>query len=136
MKMRNGFAGLMLLSTLLGAWADPVVIVNPKVTVKLSDAEVKNLYLGAAKGLPDGTSIVLLAVKSGPTRDEFMTKVLGRTETQYRAVWSRLMFTGTGQPPKEIESDDEVKRLVAHNPNLMGFIDSSKLDDSIRDASK
>lgn len=127
---------VLLAAWALPIWADTVVIVNPKQATKLTPSDIRNIYLGNKKSFPDGNTAIPLSIKDGKSREQFMSGVLGKTEGQYKALWSRLMFTGTGQPPRELESDDEVKKVVSSNPNVIGFIDSSKLDASVRDASK
>ncbi|MDE2593141.1 MAG: phosphate ABC transporter substrate-binding protein [Burkholderiales bacterium] len=136
MRTDKRLISVLLAACLSPVWADTVVIVNPKQTTKLTPADIRNIYLGNKKSFPDGTTAIPVTLKDGKSRDQFMAEVLGKTEGQYKALWSRLMFTGTGQPPREVESEDEIKKVVAVNPNIIGFIDSSKLDASVRDATK
>lgn len=127
---------VLLAASLSPVWADTVVIVNPKQASKLTPSDIRNIYLGNKKSFPDGSTAIPVALKEGKPRDQFMADLLGKTEGQYKALWSRLMFTGTGQIPRELDNEDEVKKIVASNPNIIGFIDSSKLDTSVRDATK
>lgn len=136
MRTDKRLISVLLAAWLLPAWADTVVIVNPKQAAKLTPSDVRNIYLGNKKSFPDGSTAIPLTVKEGKSREQFMNDVLGKTEGQYKALWSRLMFTGTGQPPREVESEEEVKKVVAVNPNVIGFIDSSKVDATVRDATK
>jgi hypothetical protein len=41
------------------------------------------------------------------------------------------MFTGKGNPPKEV-SADEMLQLVADNPSTIGVIDHAKVNSSVR----
>lgn len=136
MHTNKRLISILLAACLSPVWADTVIIVNPKQTTKLTTSDVRNIFLGNKKSFPDGSTAIPVTLKDGKSRDQFMAEVLGKTEGQYKALWSRLMFTGTGQPPREIDNEDEVKRVVALNPNIIGFIDSSKLDATVRDASK
>jgi ABC-type phosphate transport system substrate-binding protein len=48
------------------------------------------------------------------------------------AHWSRIVFTGKGQPPKAVGDDSQVKEAVAKDKSLIGYIDSSALDSSVK----
>ncbi len=105
------------------ACADIVVIVNPNNPVNLSSEEIKNIFLGKSKYFPDGKPALPIQLKEGSQGYEtFAEHVLQKNDNQLRAYWSRLVFTGRSTPPKEIESEAEVVDLVAHNPNLIGYV--------------
>ena len=57
--------------------------------------------------------------------------MLEKNDSQLRAYWSRVVFTGIGKPPSEHGGDVEIRKLVADNPNVIGYIDKNKLDDSV-----
>ncbi|MEC5218006.1 ABC-type phosphate transport system substrate-binding protein [Actimicrobium sp. GrIS 1.19] len=65
-------------------------------------------------------------------RDDFYQKATGKTGVQVKAFWSKQIFSGKGQPPKEVGDSAAVKGLVANNPNLIGYIDKSALDGSVK----
>lgn len=70
--------------------------------------------------------------ENSPVRAEFNDKALGKNASQLKAYWSRLIFTGKGTPPKESGNDADVVALVAQNPNMVGYIDESALNDSVK----
>jgi hypothetical protein len=43
-----------------------------------------------------------------------------------------MVFTGRGQPPREAASDAAVRRMVADNPSMIGYIERAALDPSVR----
>ena len=43
-----------------------------------------------------------------------------------------MVFTGRGQPPREAPDNTAVKRMVADNPAMIGYIERSALDASVR----
>jgi len=46
---------------------------------------------------------------------------------------SRLvMAIGKGTPPKELENDSEVIKMVAANPNTIGFVSASAVSDDVK----
>jgi len=65
-------------------------------------------------------------------RASFNGGVLGKSESQYSAFWSKLVFTGRGTPPESVSSQEEMLQLVATNPNTLGFIDESLVTDAVK----
>jgi ABC-type phosphate transport system substrate-binding protein len=116
------------------AQADVVVVVSAKSAVgSLTADEVSQLFLGKIGTFPSGSLAVPIDQSEGtPARGEFYTKVTGKDAAQVKAYWSKLVFTGKGQPPKEVPGNAEVKKLVADNPNMIGYIDKSAADGSVK----
>lgn len=113
--------------------ADLAVIVSAKRSpVKMTQEDVSKIFLAKTTTFADGSRALPVDQTSGtPLRDLFNAKVLDKSDGQLKAYWSRVVFTGTGTPPKEVGGDNEVKKLVADNPNLIGYIDKTKLDSSV-----
>jgi ABC-type phosphate transport system substrate-binding protein len=116
------------------AVADPVVVVSSKNLVKLlSKSEASDIFLGKTNRFPDGTQAIPIDQTEGTAgRDEFYAKFTGKSAAQVKAYWSKIIFTGRGQPPKEVANSNEVKKTIADNPNTIGYIDQSAVDASVR----
>lgn len=110
--------------------ADVAVIVHPDNGAALTQKNITKIFLGKAKKFPGGGTVLPVTQKG--VRDEFNEKVLGKSSSQVKAHWSKLVFTGKGTPPQELGSDDEVKALVAKNPSVIGYIDAASVDDSVK----
>jgi hypothetical protein len=65
-------------------------------------------------------------------RDDFYQKVAARTPALMKAYWAKMIFTGRGQPPRELPTSEAIRRQVANNPALIGYIDKSALDASVK----
>jgi hypothetical protein len=70
--------------------------------------------------------------EGSPERDRFYAKITGKTPAQVKAYWSKIIFTGRGQPPKAVPTDVDVKKFVAANAGAIGYIDAALLDDTLR----
>ncbi|MES2117322.1 MAG: phosphate ABC transporter substrate-binding protein [Pseudomonadota bacterium] len=114
--------------------AEVVVIVSARNPVKaLSGEQAADLFLGKSADFPNGLHAVPIDQNEGsPVRDVFYLKTSGKAPAQMKAHWARMLFTGRGQPPVESGDNAAIKRLVAENPNLIGYIDRSALDPSVR----
>ena len=51
---------------------------------------------------------------------------------QLNAYWSRLIFTGKGEPPKKVADNTDVLALVAANPNIIGYVDASAVNSTVK----
>jgi len=117
-----------------GAQADVVVIVSVKnPTRQLSAEQASDLFLGKTGDFPNGAKATPLDQSEGSTvRDIFYLKNSGKAPAQMKAHWARMLFTGRGQPPVESGDSEAIKKLVANNPGLIGYIDKDALDSSVR----
>ncbi|GBG13327.1 uncharacterized protein NMK_0873 [Novimethylophilus kurashikiensis] len=111
-----------------GAQADTVVVVGTKSPASnMSKEQVADVFMGRATNFTP-----LDLPESSPVRDEFYSKVTGKSAAQAKSYWAKLSFTGKGTPPKEVPNSAEVKKEVAENPSLMGYIEKSAVDGSVK----
>jgi ABC-type phosphate transport system substrate-binding protein len=105
---------------------DIVVIVNPAAKA-ISKDQIADLYLGRSGGLTpiDQTAGSAIYV-------QFYKQATGRDAAQVKAIWSRILFTGRGLPPKQLPDSAAVKQAVAANPNAVGYIEKSAVDASVK----
>ncbi len=114
--------------------AELVVIVSAKspVTVLRAD-QVADIFLGQSARFPEGGEAVALDQVIGTSiRDHFYGKVAAKSPPLLKAYWTKMIFTGRGQPPREVNGNAAVRKMVAENPNLIGYIDKSMLDASVK----
>lgn len=116
------------------AAADLVVIVSAKSPgMALRADQVAGIFLAQDARFPNGADVTPLDLPVGsPLRDLFYQKVTAKTPALARAYWTKMVFTGRGQPPREINSSVAMRKLVAANPGFIGYIDSAALDDSVQ----
>jgi ABC-type phosphate transport system substrate-binding protein len=127
-------AALTLLLNSLAMADTIVVIANPKAGFdSLSLAETRQLYLGKNRRLPDAqTAMPVMPHEKSATRIDFERQVLNRDPKQSRAYWAQMIFTGRGTPPRQLDSDEQVKQEVAANPQAIGYIKGRALDKSVK----
>ena len=134
--LKNMCSGVFLTGLVLACatsvQAGVVVMGTNSGVTRLSQAQVAGIYLGKVRDLPSGGVAITAITANGSVKDDFLDKVLGRTEQQARATWARLMFTGGGSGPKEIGSASDMKKLVATNPNVIGTLDKADVDATVK----
>lgn len=118
-----GFAAVVFGAT---AQADIAVIVSAKNSARaMSAEEISQIYLGKSNALKPLDN-------AQKVRGQFYSKVTGKDESQIKAIWSKLIFTGKGMPPKALASDAEVLKAVAANANTIGYVEKSAVDSSVK----
>ncbi|MDF3036818.1 MAG: phosphate transporter substrate-binding protein [Paucimonas sp.] len=133
-NIRNAVLGLALGMSACPGFAEIAVIVSAKSPISsLRVEQVAPLFLGQSSVFPNGVEAVPIDQSVGaPVRDVFHARVTRKSGPLLRAHWSKLIFTGRGHPPKEAPDDAAVKKLVAENPNFIGYIDKDAVDASVK----
>ncbi|MEI6146771.1 MAG: phosphate ABC transporter substrate-binding protein [Methylococcales bacterium] len=129
------FLNTSLLLSIATAQSDPiVVVVNATSPVtKLDKEQVANLFLGKSSSYPDGSAAVPIEQTDGaPAHDEFHKSVTEKSASQLKSYWSKMIFSGKGTAPKEVASNAELLKLLASNPAMIGYIDKTAVDKSVK----
>ena len=139
--MKTLMTALLTVAWLGVAWSsraaaadDVVAVVSAKSPIAgLNASQVADIFLGKTNRFPDGTLAVPVDLpEESPAREKFYAEYAGKSPAQVKAHWSKIIFTGRGQPPKQLGSGAEAKKFVAENPNAIAYIDSKLVDNSLR----
>lgn len=133
----NHFRTLLLtafLSTSFSTFSETAVIVSASNgNASIDKNTISKIFLGKTKSFPDGSQALPIDQDDGTAaRDSFNSNILGKSASQLKSYWSRLIFTGKGTPPKQSGNDAAIKGLVANNPNMIGYIDAGSVDGSVK----
>jgi ABC-type phosphate transport system substrate-binding protein len=114
--------------------AELAVIVSARSNISvLSADQVAEIFLFQTNRFPNGSEVVPIDQDLGsPLRNEFYSKVTHRTPALVKAHWARLIFTGRGQPPAEVDGNAAMRRMIAENPGMIGYVERTALDPSVR----
>jgi ABC-type phosphate transport system substrate-binding protein len=115
------------------AEAEVVAVVSSSSPVTtLSKNQVADIFLGKTVRFPDGRRVVPIDQAEGTVaRDEFYIQYTGKSAAQLKAHWSKIIFTGRGQPPRAVANSSEIKAQLAGNPNAIGYIERNSADDTV-----
>lgn len=126
-------AGLLLAVSLPAPARAEVVAVAGKGVPEMTREQLADIFMGKTATLPGGGAAKPVDLpESSSAREEFYTRVTGKTAAQVRSVWSRLAFTGKGALPPQMGDSAEVKRHVAATAGSIGYIDRSAVDDTVK----
>ncbi len=139
MKLRKIFASAVLLATTAASVnAEVAVIVSrDNQNAKLDQELISRIFLGKVSSFPNDVEAIAIDMKKGSDiRNEFGESFLEKTPSQLNTYWSRLIFTGRAKPNQEVDSAEEMKKLIAKNPNMIGYIDVKDVDKTVRVVAK
>lgn len=137
MKFKKIVSSLALVAIVMSTAvsAEIIVVVNNANDGVVTKNDVSRIFLGKMKSFTDGGSVTPVNISSSNAlRGEFNKKALKKSSSQVKAYWSKLVFSGKGTPPKELDSDAKIKAFVSSNVNAIGYIDSKNLDSSVKAA--
>ncbi|MEV4779944.1 hypothetical protein NHH82_29080 [Oxalobacteraceae bacterium OTU3REALA1] len=121
-------SALAMASFALSASAETVVIVSQKnPATRMFSEQASQFFLGKSTLFTP-----IDQAEGSPIRADFYRKVADKDAAQVKALWSKLVFTGKGTPPKEYAGNAEVKKAVAADPKAIGYIDKSAVDDTVK----
>ena len=115
------------------AIADVAVVVHPTNDSTFDEGTIKKIFLGKTKSYTNGRSAILISPSNTDIAvEEFNSKVLGKSNSQVKAYWSKILFTGKGTPPQEMDSNGAVISSVASNPDAIGYVDASAVTSDVK----
>ncbi|MES2089584.1 MAG: hypothetical protein V4532_06355 [Pseudomonadota bacterium] len=122
---KHAVIAAVLYTTALASQAQ-VVIMGPNAAPITKD-QLANIYLGRSfelkpVDLPEGSAL----------REQFYKKATDRDQSQIKAVWSRIVFTGKGQSPIVLNDASAVKKAVVSDSKAIGYIDKSAVDSTVK----
>ena len=118
---------ILAVVTVAGVRAEEIVVIVNLAAAPITKDQIADLYLGRT----DAWTPIDQAVASR-IYVEFYKKVTGRDSAQIKAIWSQILFTNRGVPPKQLPDSTAVKKAVAANLKAVGYIEKSAVDASIK----
>ncbi|MEC9483855.1 MAG: hypothetical protein UMU75_11155 [Halomonas sp.] len=114
--------------------SDIVLIANPDIQLEsLSRDTARAIFAMRQRTLPNGQAVsVFVLPDAHPVHARFAKSLLDVYPHQLRLAWDRAVFSGTGQAPNRVSTQDEVVERVASTPGGLGYIQRGYVDDSVR----
>jgi ABC-type phosphate transport system substrate-binding protein len=130
--MKILFVLIVFISTTLNA-IEFSIIVNPASSIdNITVNELKAIFLSKLKTLPDGTRAKPVEIAITNFKAEFYNSIAHKSEVELRSYWATLIFTGTGRPPKQMNSYEQLIKYVSSTPGAIAYIANIKTNKSVK----
>ena len=134
MMMKPWIICLLLVLTVGVSHAQVIIITNKSVNeAKLTKAEIQKIFLGKENQWPDNTKIHVVNLKNEEVHKAFLEEYIGRSATQYKNWWKKMLFTGKGEPPEEFDSVEALVEFVSKTKGAIGYIDTSPENENVKE---
>ncbi len=110
------------------ARADIVIISHKNVSeTALSKDYVQDIFLGKRVQWQDNSTIHVFVLKDPDIHEQFLKQFIHKSESQWKAYWKRMVFTGRGLPPKSINTEAELIDVVGKTAGAIGYVSTEGL---------
>lgn len=103
-----------------------LIIAHSKVPEEsLSRATISDIYLGKKTKWENEHTIHVVMLKEGALHEAFVKNIVGTTPAKLKNYWKKVVFTGTGTPPKIFKTEKELIEFITENEDTIGYISAS-----------
>lgn len=115
---------ILLLCVVAGAaCAEDVLVANPSVPIEAIDQPtLRDLFLGRRTTWPNGLRVVVVLQRNSGSNQR-LARELGKTPQQLINWWKRLVFTGEGSMPEQVDNGEDLIARVASVPGAIGWVE-------------
>lgn len=109
------------------------VIISPDVKQEAVTANVlRAIFSMRLKTWSDGKLIRVYVLPDDHELHQIFSKeTLNVFPYQLRATWDRLVFSGTGQAPTTVSSNEEMLQKIASTPGSIGYLKTTFINDDV-----
>lgn len=126
---------LTLLSLLAVTLQAQAITVISNASVDRSELELKDvraIFTMKKRLWSDGQPIqVYVLSPEQSSHREFCKNVLGVFPRQLQSIWHRLVYSGTGQAPIELSSEQEMIDVISSTKGAIGYIKQENANENI-----
>jgi hypothetical protein len=110
------------------------IVVNRSVpAAPYSLADTRAVFTMQQRFWPNGEPIKVFTLSdNNPVHKDFVKNNLDMFPHQLRRVWDRMIFSGTGIAPIQLDSEQEMIEKIANTPNAIGYLNSRAIHEKIR----
>lgn len=112
----------------------PTVIVHQDTDLKtLPLNHLRAIFMLRVKHWPDGTPIkVFVFPDRNALHNKFVRETLKILPHQLRRQWDRYIYSGTGQGPNEVKSEQEMLERIQSSPGAIGYSRAGVTNDQVQ----
>jgi len=121
------------LAALSISYAEVFVVVHQNSPLQeLSSQKIKRIYLNRKKTWDHGGIILKTTLNKHQVHKEFCSRFLSKNPKRFERFWLRIVFTGEGEPPKSISTEEELLEFIAAHENALGYVSKKPDHNGVR----
>lgn len=131
---------LLLAGLLLCIGLSPALAARAVVNVQIPDDEIEDrtdlraVFTLRKRQWRSGQPIkVYVLPDQDPVHEDFVKGKLHLFPYQLRQIWNRLVFSGTGVAPVQLENQAQILEAVAEDPYAIGYVNGGELPDTVKE---
>jgi ABC-type phosphate transport system substrate-binding protein len=109
------------------------VVVNSSVESKdISVEQIRRIFSMRQTAWSNNQAITVYVLSNQhQTHQTFSTKVLGMFPYQLDRIWNKLVYSGLGEEPIKVQSEQEMLERVSQKPGAIGYVMQQVSGDNI-----
>jgi len=109
------------------------IVANTSVPVdSLAKTDVLDLYSFEVQTWENGLHVVVFDLEpKGDVKDSFYT-YLGRTPSRMKSIWLKRKFSGEGDAPEALPSEEDMVSRIVSTPGAIGFVSEQFISDELK----
>jgi ABC-type phosphate transport system substrate-binding protein len=108
--------------------AQVAVIANRSVPKdKISESELLDIYVGDIKWWDNGDPVIVHDLATKENIKSKFYNFLGKSSVRMKSIWLKNMLSGEGDPPKALNSEEEMLKSIIETVGAIGFISKDKV---------
>ena len=124
---------LLAIGTEVRAGGHYEIVINPGVKERiLSSNTLRSIFSMHLKTWSDGTKIRVFVLSDDDQLHQIVSKEkLNVFPYQLRSTWDRVVFSGTGQAPIKVNSNEEMLARIATTPGAIGYLWRANINENV-----
>ncbi|MDX1802999.1 MAG: hypothetical protein R3292_02885 [Alcanivorax sp.] len=127
---------LMVLMALALPWnaiAAIVIVTSPHSALsQVKQSQLRQLYLRGSQHLGEQKVLALDLPDNSALRDRFYQQAVGKSASQVKTFWARMIFTGRGVPPRQVGGVSDMINTLRHQPDTLGYLPEGKVPSDLK----
>lgn len=108
------------------------VVVSRAAVRELDQKALRAIFSMRLQRWKDGTRVrVFVLPDSDATHRQFVREILRMYPHQLRRSWDRAIYSGMGEAPQMVESEEEMTRRLLSNPGAIGYLSEDPRDERL-----